>query len=209
MPICALSRSFSFSLKVFPLHRTDLIFSLQAFSSDLFIEGVILCHFILPKITRHHLFFYQNKLFSHRSSFFLRDFVIRMRCCVIRRLVRRCLILLLVVVFDWFLLKYRFQSIIYSTNDLGVTLQILIHGYFSHFYFIILFVNILSLYVINLSVVSLFADSSIMLSDMLSMWLYFNHFINSNEYHFFVRKKKLVSLRYKLLYSPRTKLYLN
>jgi len=57
------------------------------------------------------------------SSFFLVFFVITLSAaCVVCRLVRRYLILRLIVVFVWFLLKNRFQSITYSINNLGVNI---------------------------------------------------------------------------------------
>jgi len=42
--------------------------------------------------------------------------------CVVRRLLRRCLILYLVAVFVWFISKDQFQSITDSINDLYVSI---------------------------------------------------------------------------------------
>jgi len=47
------------------------------------------------------------------------------RCCVVRRLLRRCLILRLVVVFILFLLTDQLQSITDSINNLGVNVAYL------------------------------------------------------------------------------------
>jgi len=53
------------------------------------------------------------------SFVFFCDSVVWVQCCVVRRLVRRCLIMCLVVVFVWFILKDQLH-ITNSINDLNV-----------------------------------------------------------------------------------------
>jgi len=103
------------------------------------------------------------------------------RRCVVRRLVRRCLISRRVAVFVcsyWKIAlvnQLHIQSMIWTS-----TLQIWKHGYSGDFDLIILFIGILSLYAINLDVVSLFAVSSFTFLAILMILLYLMYSIDLN-----------------------------
>jgi len=119
--------------------------------------GVVLGQFLTwnHSSSSFSLYFNLNKCVSNRSRFFLRDFVIWVWWCVVRRLVRRCLISHLVMVFIWFILKdrlfnQRFRCQPCRSRGIGVLITLILSY---------ILVGIMQLYAINFDGVSLFADS--------------------------------------------------